>query len=181
MYYPRAGTQHWTVPLAYPQYLEFMTIVNRAAAESGDVGRATLVAEAAGGGLFAWCVLVEDVAEVARLHGLEVDDYTLDQPDGTLRGWRTASGPAHLPFFIDYPNNGNRAERIGALYERVAHSARPTRFSRLVIEGSAAEMQHWLGPNNLPLEYVAGDRGLVSADIETADGVVAVPFSTGPR
>jgi hypothetical protein len=158
--------------------LEFLTIVNREDAARGDVGPATLAAEAAGGGLFAWAVLVDNLDAMADRHGLAVDDYTLAQPDGTLRGWRTATGPAHLPFFIDYPNNGNRAERIAALYDRVGHTATPTRFSRLVVEGSTSEMLDWLGPNDLPIEYVEGRRGLVSADIETANGVVTVPFTT---
>lgn len=175
MYYPRAGTQHWTVPLRFPQLLEFMTIVNRDDAATGDVGPEVLAAEASGGGLFAWAVLVDDLEAVASRHGLEVDDYTLAQPDGTLRGWRTATGPAHLPFFIDYPNNGNRAERLTQLYDRVGHTSAPTRFSRLVVEGDPDEMLHWLGPHELPIEYTAGSRGLVAADIETSRGPVPVP------
>jgi hypothetical protein len=60
--------------------------------------------------LFAWAVLVEDLDAVAQRYGLVVDDYTLKQPDGTLRGWRTATGPQHLLFFIDYPNDGYREQ-----------------------------------------------------------------------
>ena len=97
MYYPRAGTQHWYVPLLPPQGLELLQVVDRDDAAAGDVGPLVLAAEAAGGGLFAWAVLVDDLEAVAARHGLEVDDYTLAQPDGTLRGWRTATGPPHLP------------------------------------------------------------------------------------
>ncbi len=175
MYYPRAGTQHWVVPLLPPQCLEYLAIVNRDDAASGDVGAEVLAAEAAGGGLFAWAVLVDDLEAVAARHSLDIDDYTLPQPDGTLRGWRTASGPSHLPFFIDYPSNGNRAERLMAGYERVGHACRPTGFSRLVVEGGEAELLNWIGPNDLPIECVPGSRGLVRAEIRTADGAVSVP------
>jgi hypothetical protein len=175
MYYPRAGTQHWMVPLLPPQGLEFITIVNRDDAATGDVGPETLAAEAAGGGLFAWAVLVDDLERIAHRHGLEIDDYTLAQPDGTLRGWRTASGPSHLPFFIDYPNNGNRHERLAALYDRVGHTSMPTRFSRLIIEGDETEMRGWIGQHELPLHFVRGHRGLVRCEIETASGRLSVP------
>lgn len=175
MYYPRAGTQHCVVPLLPPQCLEFMTIVNRQDATSGDVGGEVLAAEAAGGGLFAWAVLVEDLDATARRHGLDIDDYTLPQPDGTLRGWRTASGPSHLPFFIDYPNNGNRSDRLMAGYERVGHTCCPTSFTRLVVEGDAEELLDWIGPNELPVEHVPGSRGLTSAEIGTSYGAVSVP------
>jgi hypothetical protein len=175
MYYPRAGTQHWVVPLLPPQCLEFMTIVNRSDAATGDVGPEVLAAEAAGGGLWAWAVLVDDLDATARRHGLEIDDYTLPQPDGTLRGWRTASGPTRLPFFIDYPNNGNRLERLAAVYDRVHHTSAPTGFSRLVIEGDAAEILDWIGPNDLPFEFAEGARGLVAAEIDTVEGVLRIP------
>ena len=178
MYYPRAGTQHWVVPLMPPQSLEFLTIVNRADARSGDVGPEILAAEASGGGLFTWAVLVDELEAVAERHGLAIDDYTLPQPDGTLRGWRTASGPQHLPFFIDYPSNGNRSERLMAGYQRAGHTSAPTRFARLVVKGDPTEMRDWIGPNSLPLEFVASPGpggGLVAAEIATEVGAVSVP------
>src|SRR4051812_24008195 len=142
MYYPRAGTQHWVVPLLPPQCLEFLAIVNREHAASGDVGAEVLAAEAANNALFSWAVLVDDLDAMARCHSLEIDDYTLQQPDRTLRGWRTASGPSHLPFFIDYPNNGNRPERLmagtsafatpAARLGSVASSSRGTQMSCLI-------------------------------------------------
>jgi hypothetical protein len=175
MYYARAGTQHWMVPLLPPQGLEFMTIVNREDAATGDVGAEVLAAEAQGGGLFAWAVLVDDLEVTAERHGLDIDDYTLAQPDGTLRGWRTVSGPPHLPFFIDYPNNGNRHERLVALYERVGHTVKPTSFTQLTIEGDEGEMRDWLGPHDLPLTFVRGQRGLVRCELQTAAGRLSVP------
>lgn len=175
MYYPRAGTQHYYVPLNPPQGLEFMEIVNRDDAATGDAGAQVLDCEARGFGLFSWAVLVDDLEAVAERLGLPIDDYTLPQPDGTLRGWRTVSGPWHLPFFIDYPNNGNRDERLQAVYERVKHPSAPSEFSGLYVEGGPREMHEWLGPNDLPLHFRPGSTGLYAVTIATADGEVRLP------
>jgi catechol 2,3-dioxygenase-like lactoylglutathione lyase family enzyme len=174
MYYPRAGTRHHLVPLLPPQMVELLTLEDREAAARSEPGRRVLACDARGFGLFSWCVLVDDLTAVADRVGGEIFDYTIPQPDGTLRGWRAVSGPEHLPFFIDYPNNGDRAGRIRAMYERVGHTSAPTRITELTISGSAAEHRAWLGEHDLPLGFVAGDRGIVEARIATARGDVVL-------
>ncbi len=124
--------------------------------------------ELRGFGLFSWWVLVDDLDGTAARLGLELDDYTLPQPDGTLRGWRTAGGRPDLPFFIDYPRNGDRAGRLRAMYDRVGHTSAPSHFAGLTISGSEAEHAEWLGPHALPLRFVPGQRGVVEARIATA-------------
>jgi hypothetical protein len=176
MYYPRAGTQHYTVPLELPAYVEVLEIVNRADAETGDVGPQVLDCEARGFGLFTWAVLVDDIEPVAERLGLPIDDYTLEQADGTLRGWRTVDGGWHLPFFIDYPRNPGRPERMRSQLVEAAHTSAPTHFTALHIEGDKAEMDEWLGPHDLPLHYRSGSRGIYAADIATANGVVRLPL-----
>jgi hypothetical protein len=171
MYFPRAGTRHSFAPFEHPQGLELLTIEDRDAAASGtDAGRSVLACEARGFGLFSWCVLVDDLDGVAERLGIDIFDYTLAQPDGTLRGWRSVSGPANLPFFIDYPNNGDRPGRFRAAYERVGHTSAPIGFSELTISGSAAEHEEWLGPHDLPLRFVAGELGVVEARVATQRG-----------
>lgn len=174
MFYPRAGTRHWFMPLLPPQGLEVLEIEDREAALTSSDGENVLAVEARGGGLFSWCVLVDDLESVSDRLGIAIFDYTLPQPDGTLRGWRTVSGPPNLPFFIDYPNNGDRHGRFRAMYERAAHTSAPTHFSGLTISGSPAEHRDWLGPNELPLQYVAGDLGVVEARIATARGEAVI-------
>src|SRR5689334_10171231 len=174
MYYPRAGTRHYNVPLHPPQMFEFLEIENREAAESGDVGPAVLACEARGFGLFSWCVLVDDLEAVSDRLGLPIDDYTLPQPDGTLRGWRTVGGEPPLPFFIDYPRNGDRTGRLWAMYEKVGHASAPSRFTELTISGSEAEHREWLGPHDLPLRFVPGERGVVEARIASARGEIVI-------
>jgi hypothetical protein len=167
-----AGTRMHTVWLRPPQYLEFHTIEDRAVAESTKSGRTALAAEAGSSKFIGWAVLVEDVGAVSERLGIDIVDYTVPQEDGTLRGWRAVSGPSHLPFFIDYPNNGDRLGRMQALYEAAAHTSAPTSFTQLTISGSQRELNDWLGPHDLPLRVVDGNRGLCEARIATATGVV---------
>ena len=153
-YLPFAGTRGHTVPLEPPAYLE-----------ASETGRRVLAVEAAGGALFSWCVRVDDLEAVSKRLDIGIFDYTIPHGDGTLRGWRSISGPAHLPFFIDYPNNGDRVGRWRAMYERVGHTSSPGGFSELTISGSESEMLDWLGPHELPLRFVAGSRGLAEVRI----------------
>jgi hypothetical protein len=173
-YQPFAGTRNHMVPLEPPSYLEFLTIENREAARTTESGRRVLACEAAGFGLLAWSVLVDDLEAVSKRLGIEIHDYTIPHGDGTLRGWRTVSGPAHLPFFIDYPNNGDRAGRFRAMYERVAHDSAPTHFTGLTVSGSSAEHLDWLGAHDLPLRFEAGQLGVVEARIATASGEAVI-------
>ena len=170
MFYPRAGTRHWFVPLQPPQGLEVLVIEDRQAALTTPDGLAVLACEARGYGLFSWCVLVDDLESVSKRLDIAIFDYTLPQPDGTLRGWRSVSGPPYLPFFIDYPNNGDRPGRFRAMYERVGHQSDPVGFSGLTISGSPSEHRDWLGPHDLPLQFVPGHLGVIEARIATRWG-----------
>ena len=169
---PFAGTRGYNVPLAPPAHVEILAIEDRKAAESSESGRHALACEAAGYGLLAWSVLVDDLDAVSSRLGRGIFDYTIPHGDGTLRGWRAVSGPAHLPFFIDYPNNGDRMARWKAMYDRVGHTSAPTGFTELTISGSPAELTEWLGPHDLPLRFVPGNAGLVEARVSTAAGEV---------
>jgi hypothetical protein len=167
-YLPFAGARSHIVPLEPPTYLEFLTIENRDAAKSTDAGQRLLASEAAGTRLFSWSVLVDDLEAVSERLGIAVFDYTTPHGDGTLRGWRSVTGPPRLPFFIDYPNNGDRVGRWQALYARVGHTCSPGGFSELTISGSESEMLDWLGPHRLPLRFIEGQQGICGVRIATA-------------
>jgi hypothetical protein len=169
-----AGTRGYNVPLLPPTYMEVLAIENRDVARTSESGRRALAREAAGYGLLAWAVLVDDLEAVSERLGIEIFDYTIAQGDGTLRGWRAISGPIHLPFFIDYPNNGDRLGRWQSMYDRVGHTCAPIGFSGLTISGSKAEMADWLGRYDLPLRFVAGKEGIREARIATARGEVVI-------
>jgi hypothetical protein len=173
-YHDFAGTRSHSVPLKPPSYLEFLTIENRAVAEATEPGRIAIQCEARGFGLFAWAVLVDDLAAHSRRLGIEIIDRTLPHSDGTLRGWRTITGPQHFPFLIDYPNNGDRVGRWKAMYDRVGHTSSPGGFVKLIVGGRASELDEWLGPNDLPLRLVDGRAGIQAAQIATASGVATI-------
>lgn len=165
VFYAHSGTQHWTVPLAFPAYAEVLTLVDPSAPHAP---RRT--------GLFSWAVLVDDLDAVAARHGLPIADFTLPQPDGTLRGWRSVTGPDHLPFFIDYPRNGHRASRWDVLRSEAGHDVEAGGFTRLVVEGDVDELADWLGPHDLPVVVGPGERGLVSAEVATSRGPLTLPL-----
>jgi hypothetical protein len=137
----------------------------RSRVDRGGAARACL--RGCGLRLFSWSVRVDDLEAVSERLGIEIFDYTIPHGDGTLRGWRSVTGPPHLPFFIDYPNNGDRVGRWQELYERVGHTCSPRGFSELTISGSESEMLDWLGPHRLPLRFIEGQRGICEVRIAT--------------
>ena len=174
-YLPFAGTRAYTIPLTPPTYIEILEIEDRAAANGSKSGRDVLACEAAGYGLLAWSVRVDDLEAVSLRVDREIFDYTIPHGDGTLRGWRSVARRddewrSAVPFFIDYPNNGDRLARCQAMYNRVGHACTPLDVSELTISGSPDELAGWLGPHELPLRFVAGDTGLVEARIATEAG-----------
>lgn len=178
-YLPFAGTRAYTVPLAPPTYVEILEIEDRAAASESKSGRDVLACEAAGYGLLAWSVRVDDLEAVSVRVDREIFDYTIPHGDGTLRGWRSVARRGDdwrsaIPFFIDYPNNGDRISRWQAMYDRVGHTCAPGGVSGLTISGSPAELTSWLGPHDLPLRFVPGAAGLVEARITTEAGEVVL-------
>ena len=174
-YHDFAGTRNHSVPIRPPAYLEFLTIEDRRVAGSTEAGRRVLECEAHGYGFLAWAVRVDDLDAVSRRLGIPIVDRTRAQPDGTLRGWRTVTGPAHLPFFIDYPNNGDRVERWKAMYHRARHTSAPRSFAAMTIGGSEHEVMRWLGPNDLPLRFTEG-VGLRSVRIEAEPADITVSW-----
>lgn len=178
-YLPFAGTRAHTVPLTPPAYIEILEIEDRVAASGSKSGRDVLACQAAGFGLFGWAVLVDDLEAVSRRVGREIFDYTIPHGDGTLRGWRSVARrdegwQSAVPFFIDYPNNGDRLARWQAMYDRVGHMCAPGAVSELTISGLPDELTMWLGAHQLPLRFVAGNAGLVEARITTRAGEVVL-------
>jgi hypothetical protein len=173
-YLPFAGTRGFNVPLTPPTYLEVLAIENTEAAKNSESGRVALACAEAGYGVFAWAVLADNLEQISERLGIDIFNFTIAHGDGTLRGWRAISGPAHLPFFIDYPNNGDRLGRWQAMYERVGHACAPCGFAELTISGSASEMRDWLGPHDLPLRFVEGQAGILAARVMTERGEVEI-------
>jgi hypothetical protein len=173
-YLDYAGARSWLVPLRPPSYLELLSIEDEAAARMSTAGRQLLNRLDTGGGLVAWSVLVDDLTRVSERLDIPIFDYTKTDDHGVVRGWRSVTGPPHLPFFIEYGGADARAVRLRDIYARVGHRAAPTAFSQLTISGSENEILEWLGPHRLPLRYVSGRNGLIEARIATSTGGVVI-------
>lgn len=169
-YHAFMGARSYTMPLVHPQYLELLVIEDRTVAAATVDGQTLLTCESNGTPLVGWAVLVPNLEEIADRVGIAVHDWTLPQPDGTLRGWRSVWAGPELPFFIDYPNNGDRAGRYAAMYEQVRHTVQPTEFVDITVGGDAAELDEWLGEHALPITYAGGPPGVRSVTIRTAAG-----------
>ena len=173
-YLTYAGATSWIAPLLPPSYLEMLSIEDEDVAEASAVGRQLLDRRRGGGGVIAWSILVDDLESVSQRVGISIFDYTKQDHDGNLRGWRSVTGPTHLPFFIEYARMDARMVRLQDMYQRVGHRCAPTVFSQLTISCSKSELDEWIGPHDLPLRTVSGSDGLVEALVATADGEVIV-------
>lgn len=175
-YLPHVGARSWNLPLSPPVYLEVLEVEDEAVAAATPLGRTLLGLRDAGGGLTAWSVQVDDLDAAAARVGVAPYDGATEGERGTLR-WRTVTGPAHLPFFISYADDGDEAARVArwnAHYDRVGHECAPTHFSRLDVAGDPAEYAAWLGRHDLPLRFVEGPPGLRAVAIATARGDVEI-------
>lgn len=163
----------WTasVPLTPPQYLEWLTVDDRAVAGRTDTGRRILAAADAGVEVTAWTVLVDDVEAAARRVGVDVFEGTTRTYQGLVRKWWTVTGPPHLPIMIQYegPEEARLARWEGA-FERAGHVGDPGGFTRIEVGGTKAELDDWLGPHGLPVAFVEGPPGIQAAHIQTARG-----------
>jgi hypothetical protein len=169
---PHIGARSWAVPVDPPSYVELLQVTEPDVANASDLGR-RLLALAEAGGLVAWCVMVSDIAEVARRTGIAV--YEGRSVGARSIPWYTVTGPDHLPFFIAYDDpDGVRAARWQARYDEVRHDNPPTRFARLDVAGDPAEYDAWLGPHDLPLRFVDGEPGLHAAVVDSARGEVVI-------
>jgi hypothetical protein len=172
-YLDHLGARSHAVPLAPPHYLEWLVLDDPAVAAATPTGRQVLAAHDAGGGVLALTVLARDIDAVSARVGVPVyEGTTRIEATGTLRRWRTVTGPPHLPIFIAYDGAEARLERWRGAYAGVGHTCAPGGFTRIEAGGSAAELADWLGPHDLPIVVVDGPPGIRAAHVATANGTV---------
>jgi hypothetical protein len=125
-------------------YLEVLAVADRAEAAASLIGRAVANAP---DGLFGWAVAVEDVPAHARRLGLQVTTIERDGLTARLAGVAEAMAEPWLPFFIqrdagiEDPGSGGNAGGI----------------AWVELAGDAERLRAWLGGEQLPVRYAAGD------------------------
>lgn len=169
-YLPHLGARSWSVPIAPPQYVEWLEIEDPSIAAQIPTGRRALEWLERGGGLSAWSVLVDDIRAVSARVGIDVYDGSTTVASGAVRGWHTVTRDLDLPVLIAYDGPEARLERWRKAYEGIGHTNMPGAFTRVEVGNDPAELEAWLGPHDLPVEYVDGPPGIVAVELDTANG-----------
>ena len=171
---PHLGARSWSSPLEPPSYVEWLQVDDPSVAAENASGRRILERLAAGDGLVAWTVRVDDVealdAEARRLGGAVFEGATV-VASGAVRRWWTVTGDLSLPVLIAYDDpDGSRLGRWREAYAGVGHARAPGGIVRIEVGNDRAELDAWLGPHDLPVAYVDGPPGILAAHVATSGG-----------
>lgn len=169
-YLPHLGARSWSVPIAPPQYVEWLEIEDPSVAAQIPTGRRALEWLSRGGGLCAWSVLVDDVQAASARVGIDVYEGSTTVQGGLVRKWYTVTRDLDLPVLIAYEGPEARLERWRAAYEGIGHTNVPGAFTHVEVGNDPAELEAWLGPHDVPVAYVDGPPGIVAVELDTASG-----------
>jgi hypothetical protein len=143
--HPGRGTANLIIPLG-EQYIELLTVVDRAEALTSPDGRPVLDALARRGpGVARWSVEPDDMDAVAARLGLPVEDRVRVRPDGVEVRWRAVAvneawaSPDRCSF-MTWPDAATRPARNDR-----PHANRTTAFSLAVGSPDAAAVVEWIG------------------------------------
>lgn len=177
------GTANRIVPLG-DDYIELMSVIDPAEAETSVMGRWVDAAARDGARLHALCLRTDDIAGVAADRGLEAIPMTRLRPDGMVLSWRLAGldraiSEPPLPFFIQW--DVDRREMPGAAV--APHTCDPTGITGVELAGDPAGIRAWIGDADIPVAVAAGAPSLTNATIGTSDGEIVLAnagISWGP-
>jgi glyoxalase-like protein len=163
--HPGWGTANRIVLLG-EAYLELVAVVDADEAAASGFGRWVAAARPEPLQPLGWAVRTDELDEVAKRLELDVIPGSRRRTDGTVVRWRLA-GADHaavhpeLPFFIEW-----------APETSLPGSAAVTdvRITSLRVAGDTGRLAAWLGPNDLPLEIVAGRPGIAGLDLSGGEG-----------
>ncbi|WP_432521993.1 VOC family protein [Kineococcus sp. SYSU DK006] len=181
--HPRFGTRNVVLPLSDGCYVEVVEVLDHPVADKALFGRAVRERSEAGGGWFAWAVVVDDLAGHAARLGEKAEEGARRRPDGVELRWRQIGAPAlrtdpQLPLLIEWDGPATQHPSAIAL-------AGGTRLAGLTIAGDREHVRSWLG---LPPDFsvdrleftwleVVGDRrgtGLRTVTFQTPRGTVEI-------
>ena len=168
--HPAWGTANRVIPLG-DDYLELLTVADRATAERSDFGRTMLRRVAGGEHWFVVCLADDELDATASRLGLEIASGARVTPDGHEVRWRSAGlddpkRDPSLPFFIEWAVPPELHPGRAA----VAHRTAPAGVARVEVAGDASTLAGWLGGVDLPLRVVEGEPGVRSVTVALADG-----------
>lgn len=168
--HPGWGTANRIVPLGR-DYVELVTVVDRAAAAVSNFGRPVLDAIAKRHPLVGWAAQTDDLQATANRLGLAVEGGSRTTPDGSVLAWRLAgvapglAGGA-LPFFIEW----DVPPELHPGAAHADHDVSPSGIASIEVTGDTHSLYEWLGESQLPLRIVEGAPSLSAVAIGTAVG-----------
>jgi catechol 2,3-dioxygenase-like lactoylglutathione lyase family enzyme len=139
------GTHNRIVPLGNA-YLELLAISDPAEAAASPVGSILADLIAAGDGLLAWAVSVDDVPATAQRLGTRIVTVRRGELEGHLTGVEEALRHAYLPFFGR--SRGRPSETGGVNLDWIE------------LSGDAERLRDWLGGEELPVRIEPGPGAL---------------------
>ncbi len=177
--HPRFGTRNMILPLRNRQYLEVVEVLDHPAADKAAFGQVVRERTEAGGGWMAWCVSVDDMAEVERRIGRHAVPGNRRRPDGFNLQWRQIGTSSmkvdpQLPYVTKW---------------EIEESEHPSQMADSDIDlvavqmaGSPERLSDWLGEpavtalEQIAVEWVAPNAqpGIMSVTFRTAAGDVTI-------
>lgn len=141
--HPGVGTANAIVPLGGSQYLELISVVDRAEAERAPLRGRVLAALDAGATFAGWAVRSDDLEATRRHLPLgAIADGARERPDGVRLQWRTAElGGGALPFLIEWTSPGHPGGDGPARPVRRVVLQDPTGAVRLLLASSELDVQ----------------------------------------
>ena len=177
--HPRFGTRNMILPLKNRQYLEVVEVLDHPASDKAAFGQAVRERSTAGGGWMAWCVSVDDMAEVEHRIGRHAVPGNRRRPDGFNLQWRqigTSSMRAdpQLPYVTawDIDPSEHPSQMAPSEIELVALdiAGSPQRLSDWLGEPAVDALEtidvNWTAPHGLP--------GIMAATFRTPTGDVRI-------
>ncbi len=167
------GTGNRIVPLG-PSYLELMAVVDPDEAAGSPLGRWVTDRAAGGDRLSLLCLRTDDIAAVGRRLGEEPERMSRRRPDGVELGWwlvgLSAALTEDLPFFIqwDVPPD------LLPGRDHADHRVEPAGITWVELGGEPDELAGRLGPHDLDLRIVPGDRGIRRIGIAIQGGEIVL-------
>jgi hypothetical protein len=181
------GTASWIVPFDTPdvQYLELLVVADESELAGTEFGKLFLDRTADGPAFLNWAVLVEDIDRTAT----QVQAVTAADPellrgesvraDGQRVPWAEAAFHTSwcsqvLPFFLQYGDAADRAQRVAGDVGQAGHRVRPTAITGLRLGAASAHgewMPDWPGLSTLPAtSHPLRGNGILDVRIDTVDG-----------
>ena len=168
--HPGWGTGNRLIPLG-SNYVELISVVDRAEAEQTEFGRTMVERVARGEQWFAVCLADDDLDATANRLDLVIESGSRILPDGAVIRWRSAGlGDAKrepwLPFFIDWDVPPDLHPGRGS----AAHRADVTGIAWVELAGDPATLGDWTGGADVPFRMIEGAPGIRAVGIATAEG-----------